>query len=319
MQIFLLQLNLCAPLFLLVFVGWGLRKIGLFGDDVSTSLTGFAFRFLIPVLLFHMLSDLSNMPPVDWRVLLGFFGSCGILYVAGSIFHRRVFRATTAGATVLAMAGIFGNNVQLGLPILQLAFGPEAMPTASLIIIFNVLILWTIAIATVEFGAARAEKNASKNLAGMLKPMLRVLKNPVVIGILAGTAWGLTGLKLPHFAEETVQLISTATTPICLIAVGMGLAKCSFLGALGKNAFITIVKLGLQPALVYALCRLLQIDSYTSAVAAVMAGLPVAVNIYLMSADFRAEEDAASSAILLSTLTSAFTVPIALTLLGIGA
>ena len=66
MTLFLHQLDLCAPLFLLVFVGWGLRKARFFTDEVGTALTGFTFRFLIPVLLFDMLSDLSKMPPVDF-------------------------------------------------------------------------------------------------------------------------------------------------------------------------------------------------------------------------------------------------------------
>ena len=118
MNLFLHQLDLCAPLFLLVFVGWGLRKARFFTDEVGTALTGFTFRFLIPVLLFDMLSDLSKMPPVDWRVLLAFFGSCMVLFTVGKIVYPKLFKVNAAGCTILAMGGVFGNNVQLGIPIL---------------------------------------------------------------------------------------------------------------------------------------------------------------------------------------------------------
>ena len=91
MALFLHQLALCAPLFLLVFVGWGLRKAHFFGDDVAAALTTFTFRFLMPALLFDMLSDLSEMPPVDWRVLFAFFGSCLVLFSAGKLLYPKLF------------------------------------------------------------------------------------------------------------------------------------------------------------------------------------------------------------------------------------
>lgn len=47
-----------------------------------------------------------------------------------------------------------------------------------------------------------------------------------------------------------------------------------------------------------------------------MASLPVAINIYLMAQDFKAEEGAASNSIFVSTFLSALTVPLTLTLLG---
>ena len=327
MQLFLHQLTLCAPLFILVFVGWGLRKAKFFGDEVSAALTAFTFRFLMPALLFDLLSDLSSMPPVDWRVLIAFFGSCLVLFSLGKIVYPKIFQVTAAGSTILAMAGVFGNNVQLGIPILQLGLGGEAMPTASLIIVFNVLILWTVAIASVEFGreaeagtndAAIAKDRSIWKKVGMMAPaLLRVVKNPVVAGILAGTAFGLTGWKLPSVASDTLKLVAHATTPICLVVVGMGLARHSFIGALSKNLFVTVAKLVLQPALVYLLCVLIGLPTLETQVATLMATLPVAVNVFIMSADFKAEEAAASSSILLSTLLSAVTVPLVLTFFGI--
>ena len=325
MALFLHQLALCAPLFLLVFVGWGLRKAHFFGDDVAAALTTFTFRFLMPALLFDMLSDLSEMPPVDWRVLFAFFGSCLVLFSAGKLLYPKLFGVTAAGSTILAMAGVFGNNVQLGIPILQLGLGEAAMPTASLLIIFNVLILWTVAIASVEFGRedAAAPDAAGKGiLARVVKSapaLLRVVKNPVVAGILAGTAFGLTGWTLPGVARDALGLVSGATTPICLIVVGMGLARHSFFGAIAKNAVVTTVKLLIQPGLVWLLCRLIGLPTLETQVATLMATLPVAVNVFIMSADFKAEEGAASSAILLSTLLSSLTLLLVLTLLGAGA
>ena len=152
MQLFLYHLELCAPLFSLVFIGWGLAKIRFIPEAAQKALGSVTFKLLMPALLFKMLSHLSEMPPADWRVLIPFFGSCLLLFFLARSFYGKLFRCGAAGTTVLAMAGIFGNNVQLGVPIVEVSLGQAAMPTISLLIVFNVLLLWTLAIASVEFG-----------------------------------------------------------------------------------------------------------------------------------------------------------------------
>lgn len=145
MSIFLHHLELCAPLFLLVFLGWFTIKIGLFDKAVSSALSKFVFKLLMPVLLFKIMSGLSEMPPVDWKVLIAFFASCVVVFLLGKYCGKYFFRQDSTGQVITGMGGIFGNNVQLGVPIVQVSLGAEAIPTISLIIIFNVLLLWTAA------------------------------------------------------------------------------------------------------------------------------------------------------------------------------
>lgn len=231
MQLFLHHVALCAPLFLLVALGWGSVKIGLFTNEVTKALGRFTFRLLMPVMLFKLMSGFADMPPVDWRILIAFFASCAIIYAMGRSFFKHVFKTDAAATTVLAMAGIFGNNVQLGVPIVQVSLGNEAIPAISLIIIFNVLLLWTVAIASVEFGRT----GSVGNWRSAATPMLRVFKNPIVLGILIGSAWSFTGIKLPDFLEKSVELVAMSTTPMCLMVVGMGLAQHSFRAALTNS------------------------------------------------------------------------------------
>lgn len=111
MQLFLHHVALCAPLFLLVALGWGSVKIGLLTNEVTKALGRFTFRLLMPVMLFKLMSGFADMPPVDWRILIAFFASCTIIYAIGRSFFKHVFKTDAAATTVLAMAGIFGNNV----------------------------------------------------------------------------------------------------------------------------------------------------------------------------------------------------------------
>lgn len=313
MQHFAYHLELCAPLFLLVFLGWALIKIKLFDSAVSKALSKLVFKFLMPMLLFRQMSHLSEMPPVDLRVLIAFFGSCIVVFVLGRLMGRRVFHQDSTAQVITGMGGIFGNNVQLGIPIVALALGQNAMPTISVLIIFNVLLLWTTATACVEFGRTGGNIDWRK----FVTAMKGIFKNPIVLGILIGSAWGLTGLHLPAVAEKTLEHVTSATTPMALLVVGMGLAQHSFRAALPKGCAISVMKLLVQPLLVYALCRLIGLGAMETQATTLLSSLPVAINLYIMSVEFEAEEAMASNAIFVSTLISAVTVPLTMTLLSV--
>ena len=209
MNVFFHHLSLCAPLFLMVFLGWALVKIGMFSHNVTKALSQFVFKLLMPVMLFHLMSDGSNRPPVDWKVLIAFFGSCVVVYIIGNFLGGKFFKQDSTGRVITGMGGIFGNNVQLGVPIVQTSLGTAAMPTISLLIIFNVLLLWTSATACVEFGRTGGKIDWKK----FLIALKNIFKNPIVLGILIGTGWSLTGLQLPELIDKSAALVATATTP----------------------------------------------------------------------------------------------------------
>ena len=313
LTIFFHHLELCAPLFLMVLVGWALIKLHIFDEKVSGGLSKFVFRFLMPVLLFKILSNLSDMPPVDWRVLIAFFASCIIVYCLGKYSGRFVFHQDSTGQVITGMGGIFGNNVQLGIPIVQVSLGADAIPTISLIIIFNVLLLWTAGTACVEFG-----KTQRLDVRSFGKAVINVVKNPIVMGIIVGSLWGLTGWKLPEVVAGTVDDVATATTPMALMAVGMGLAQHSFGKSFPKAMLVSGLKLVIQPLCVYLFCRWIGLTDIQTNAATLLACLPCAINLYIMACELDAEGGEASNAIFLSTIVSAFTVPLALTLLGVG-
>ncbi len=305
--------TLCAPLFMMVFLGWVIVKIKFFDGVVTKALSQFVFKFLMPVMLFDLLSKTRDMPPIDLKVLAAFFGSCVIVYILGSFLGAKLFHQDSTGRVITGMGGIFGNNVQLGVPIVQTGLGAAAMPTISLIIIFNVLLLWTTATACVEFGRTGGKIDFRK----FVKALLNIFKNPIVLGIICGSLWALTGWKLPEFVGDCTHLISTATTPCALIVVGMGLAQYSFTAALPRASVVTVLKLVIQPTIVYALCRILGVAEIETNAATLLACLPAAINLYIMAAQFRSQEDEASSAIFVSTFVSAVTVPLTMTILGV--
>ena len=48
--------------------------------------------------------------------------------------------------------------------------------------------------------------------------------HPVVLPVLCGFAWHLTGIPLPTVLDEVLQMLGSAVVPLCLVLIGMSLA-----------------------------------------------------------------------------------------------
>ncbi len=311
METFVHHVELAAPLFVLVLVGYVLMRGFAWPQAMSDNLSRFVFSVALPAMLFRLMSDFSNLPPVDARLLIAFFGGCLIVFVIGRLLAWQLFALDGVGQSVFALGGVFSNNVLLGLPLAKVALGDAAVPSVALVLVFNALILWTLVTVSIEWA-----RHGSFSVHGFAKTARGVLTNPIVAGILSGTLFGLTALPLPAFVALPLGMIAQAAAPMALIALGMGLAEYGVRAGWRISVAITVVKLVVQPLVVWLLARLIGLPPMETRVVVLLASLAVGVNVYLMSRQFSTLEGAVASSLVLSTALAAVTTPLALTLTG---
>jgi hypothetical protein len=309
MRTFFALLDLTAPLFVLVGVGYVLSRWGRWPLAAADALTRFVFSIAIPTLLFRLMSDFAREPRVDARLLVAFFGGCLAVYAIARFAAFAIFRMDGVAQSVFAMGGIFANNVLLGVPLAKATLGEAALPAVSLVLVFNSLLLWTLATVSVEWARYR-----DFSPAGLGRTLVGVIRNPVVASILIGTAFGFTSLTLPVFIDQTLVLVSQAAIPLSLIALGMGLAGFGVKSGWRISGAIAFAKLVLHPLAVYLLARLLDLPTLETAAVVMLASLPVGANVYLMSRQFDVLTGAVASGIVLTTALAALTTPLVLTL-----
>jgi hypothetical protein len=131
MNTFVHHVELAAPLFVLVLAGYLLMRICGWPKAMSENLSRFVFSVALPAMLFRLMSDLSQLPPVDARLLLAFFGGCLIVFVIGRLVAWRLFALDGVGQSVFALGGVFSNNVLLGLPLAKVALGDSVIAAAA--------------------------------------------------------------------------------------------------------------------------------------------------------------------------------------------
>jgi len=311
LQNFARILALTAPLFLLVLLGYALTRWGRWPKPIADALTRFVFSVAIPALLFRLMSDFSRLPPVDARLLIAYFGACMVVFLLGRLIAARLFRMDGVAQSVFALGGIFANTVLLGIPLAKVTLGERSLPAISLVLVFNALVLWTLVTISVEWARHRA-----LSWSGYVQAAKAVLANPVVASILLGTGWGLAALPLPAFADQTLALISEAAIPLSLIALGMGLAECGIRQGWRASAAITVLKLAVQPAIVWVLARALSLPPLETKAIVLLAALPVGANVYLMSRQFDTLGGPVAASLVLSTALAAVTTPLILVLIG---
>lgn len=311
MSTFLHHISLAAPLFVLVFVGYGLMHWGQWPQTVSQALSRFVFSVALPALLFHLMSDLSKLPPVDARLLIAFFGACLIVFAIGRLVAARFFRLDGVSQSVFALGGVFSNNVLLGVPLAKVALGDAALPSVALVLVFNALTLWTLVTVSIEWA-----RHGSLSMEGFAKTAKGVATNPVVAAIVLGSLFGLTGLTLPALVETPLAMLAQAAAPLALVALGMGLAEFDVRTGWRQSVAICGLKLVVQPLVVWALARLLGLPPMETKVVVLLGSIAVGANVYLMSRQFKVMEGPVAASLVLSTALASVTTPLVLTLLG---
>ncbi|WP_024871291.1 AEC family transporter [Tolumonas lignilytica] len=311
MSALLHQIYLSTPLFILVFLGYGVMRWARWPQVMSESLSRFVFSLALPAMLFHLMSDFSKLPPVDARLLIAFFGGCLIVFILGRFLAWKLFKLDGVSQSVFALGGIFSNNSMLGLPLAKMMLGDAALPSVALVLVFNSLILWTLVTISVELA-----KHGSFSFRGFFKTVKTVLRNPIVFGILTGTAWGLTGWKLPLLIDNTVGMISNAAAPMALLSLGMGLAEYGIGGNWGQSISVCLLKLIGHPLAAWGIARLIGLPVMETQAIVLLASIATGVNVYLMARQFKAMEGVMATSLLLSTVMAAITTPLCVMLSG---
>lgn len=302
-------LQLCAPMFTIVGLGYGLMRWLRWPEAINSALNTFVFTAALPAMLFLLMSDLSRLPPVDWRVLIAFFGSCLIVFILARLLAWRVFGLDGVSQSLFALAAIFSNNALLGLPLAKITLGPQAIPTVALVLVFNALTLWTLVTVSVEWA-----RQGSMSMAGFAATLKSVATNPLIIAILGGTAFGLTGWTLPSPVKTPLGWLAEIAAPLALFTLGVGLVQYGIRAHWRTSLAMTVLKLVLQPLVVWGLSRLLGLGRVETSAVVLLGSISVGANVYLMSRYFRVMEGPVAASLVMSTAGAALTTPLLLAL-----
>jgi malonate transporter and related proteins len=308
-----------------VALGWLAGRMRWLGDgkaDPARVLSNAAFYIFVPALLFRTTARV-DLPGLPWHILLAYFlPTVGLMLAVYALQHRRLSGREPdepAAPGVRAITVTFGNTVQMGIPMSAAMFGEAGLGLHLMLVSLHALILLSVVTALVELDLAREQARNAQG-AGLWRTLASTLRNtvihPVVLPVLAGLAWNLTGLGLPGVADEVLQLLGSAVVPLCLVLIGLSLAYYGLQGRARGAMRMALLKLLLLPALVLAVAHWgFGLDGLPLSVMVMMAAAPVGSNALIFAQRYDTLQAETTAAIVFSTLGFVLSAPLWLALL----
>jgi len=306
-------LTVIAPIFALMGFGYSAVRFRLFPADGIKSLIAFVNNFATPCLLFHSLLTSDFSSAFNIGIIAPFYLGAIICFIIGIVVARKVFGNTPGEAVAVGFSGTFTNTVLVGLPIMQRAYGAEAMPVTLSIIGLHGAVLLTVGMVTMEL-MRRDGQSLGRTL---LVAGKRVASNPLIWGIAAGMIGYFSGLTLIEPAEAFFAMMASAVVPAALFGIGGALNEFKLSDNWRQALVASTIKLFIHPAIAYVLMIwVFHVPMDIARYGILLSAMPAGVNIYVFATYYNRGVSVAANTILIATIASAVTISAWLWILG---
>ncbi len=322
----LFTLNAVLPIILCIVIGYCVKLLKLFPEDFWSKLNKLCFRVLLPVLLFKNVYDINDITQMAdyWKIILfasvtiiGFFLiglAIVIIFIKDpkqkGVILQCVFRSNYA-IIGISLINLLASNFTTA--EYQTAVGIGAIVSAISIPIFNVLAIISLSLFVHEEG----KKPSVKEI------LLKICKNPLIIGVLSGILVLLIRLAIPvnsegvkvftiknniTFLYTTIEWLARSASPVALIALGgafsfSAVAKLKYKIILGTTLRVIAV-----PLIALVLAYLFKFDKVYFPALIALFGTPVAVSSAPMAQEMGNDYELAGQLVVWTSLSSAFTL-----------
>ncbi len=278
-------------------VGFLAGRLQIGGSNAGRSIQHLAFFIASPALLFDVLahSDVGVVFSSFIAVAAIAAVASGLIFVVVNVL---VWRRSVGEATIGALASGYVNANNIGLPVAVYVLG-DAQFVAP-IMLLQLVVFAPVALAVLDFSGP-----ATVSLHSIL---LQPVRNPIIIGSVAGVIVAATGIQLPDAVYAPFQLIGGAAVPLMLLAFGMSLSGQRPLRAgtgRGRVALAAALKSVGMPLIAYLVARFVfGLDGHNLFAATALAALPSAQNVFNYATRYEIGEVFARDAILVSTVAA---------------
>lgn len=296
MSLFLdVLMQVTLPIVALVAVGMASQRT--LNLDVNT-LNRILVFILMPAFLIHYLSSASQPIAVIWPTVYFTIVQFLLLLPLGWL-AALAFRLPSRLAPIIALATVYANVGNFGIPLVQLAFPPEFILHQSVI-----TSLVTILIVTV--GVWLLAGSSKTTFLGRLR---MAFDTPVIPAVILGLALRAAEVELPAVISKPVELLAIVFAPLALLALGTQLAvHKSGEWRWGPLSLVLVLKLLLAPAVTWGAAVFMGLPDELVDLYVVAAATPVGVLLAVFCLNYKREPGFVGTTILASTILSPLTV-----------
>jgi hypothetical protein len=297
-------LSVTLPIFLIVIFGYvSTRSNVVVKSDVKV-LGAFVIKFALPALVFRSLSQRSFSEIANPDFLIVYAAASLSTFFVVFAAARLVGGKSTTVSALQALGSSVSNSGFIGYPIAFLVLGSPVVVALALAMMVENILMIPLGLILAEIGS-----NDGKTLGALIRGVVaRLVKNPLIIAILAGMAISLSGFKLPTALFRAVDMMAQASGALALFYVGGTLVGLRVKGMFADVGRVVVGKLCLHPAIVFlALLLVPGLDPNLRKAMLIFASVPVITIFPLLGLPYR-QEDMCAAALMVATILSFFTI-----------
>jgi hypothetical protein len=292
------------PVFALIFVGWLSGRVGILNEATTPVLNQFVIYLALPALLFVAMAR----TPIEQLAQPGFVSAfmLGVAFAAAAYwFTSRNDNLDPTDRIINSMSAGYGNAGFMGIPLMTIVFGPEALAPSIICSVMTVTVQFGITIVCIELKLAKGGRLSPT----LLKVGRSIIKNPLLVAPLLGVLWSALDFWQPATAVRFLELLGGASIPCALVAIGLFIAHTPKQKQHFAITHLSIIKLVLQPSVV-AILALWVFDMPTiwAWVAILTSALPVGTGPFMLASLYKRPAFFSAQAILVTTIISTLTL-----------
>lgn len=299
-------------MFGLVLCGWAAGRMRLVGAESSDALNQFVYYFALPAMLFAAvargsLAQIFNLPFLAGVVLATL--ACA---AAGFALSAWFSGGTAQEHSLRALNASFSNTGYLGIPLVTVAYGPEAALPAAMATVATNVMLFATGLTLLELFDRRHREHGK----GIALALLGTARSPLIWPIALAILLVALDWALPVPFMRFADLLAAAAGPGALFALGLFVSRQSMREGMLAAAPGVALKLALHPLIAAAVFYgVVQVDPLWAKVAVVGASLPLGATAFVLAQRYKLLEVETSCSAVLSTALSVLTVSVVMAVL----
>lgn len=295
------SLNATIPVFLVIVVGYILKRIGMFNDSFVKCTNKFNFTVTLPVLLFVDLSTTDIIGDFDLSYVL-FCAVTTTVVFCGLWIGARLILKDKSLIGEFVQAGYRSSAAILGVAFIQNIYGDSGM--APVMIIGCVPLFNIFAVLVLTFEGEKSGNGAEH----IKKSIINIIKNPIIIAIALGVIASLIKIDFPEIIDKTLSSFAKMATPLALVTIGAGFEGKKAIAKIKPSLAASMIKLMVLPAIFLPIAVKLGFRDQALVALIIMLGSPTTPSSYIMAKNMGHEGVLTSSVVVMTTLLSSVTL-----------
>lgn len=302
MDNFIYSLNATMPVFLVMLLGWLLKRRNFITDEFVSIADKVVFKVALPFLVFKDIAAADLYSDFNWPfVLFCFFGTCiffGVTWIFAEIFIKD---KSMIGSFV--QGSFRGSAAILGMAFAQNIYGTSGLVPMMIVASIPLFNIFSVIVLMRSANAGEKDKKA------VLKKTLKgIVTNPIIIGIFAGIPFALLRVTFPPIIEKTLVSVGSLSTPLALLAIGGSFSTGAALSKWKPTVAASIIKLILIPGIFLPIAVAMGFRNDEMVALLILTGAPTTVSSYIMAKNMDNDGVLASGIVVMTTLLSSVTL-----------